>query len=187
MKGNSATCAALAAFSVVAVLFAFGSQDDASDRDVASIVANYESLQKVTPQPIRVSNLDAWMCRSAFDDEIAKAEAEHGPHAESWITIYMNEIALAAFHDGEARYPEAAVIVKGKIRSSGSGKRGNGVGGMIKRAAGSLPDSGDWEYFYLDEKSGELSSNVESCATCHNNIPETDHVFGTPQRYGIPK
>jgi hypothetical protein len=97
----------------------------------------------------------------------------------------MNEPGARAFAERKRIYPEGSVVVKEKHFHEYQGPNGrdagggDGVGGMIKRAAGFDPKHGDWEYFYFADPKRIESGRIASCVQCHAAAGETDHVFGT--------
>lgn len=138
------------------------------------------------------------LCRGATAQEVQAARAKYGPHANASVVIYMNDAAATAFRAKAAAYPVGAVVIKEKKLGAHHDEAGNwvpaagdGVGGMIKRAAGYDPEHGDWEYFYFDQSSAYdmstvvkpafkvESGRIASCAQCHDAAKRTDYVFGS--------
>jgi hypothetical protein len=90
-----------------------------------------------------------------------------------------------AFQEQAKSYPVGSVIVKEKLMSSYydsstkiTTKESGGVGGMIKRYPGFNTLSGDWEYFYFEDKSKIVCGKIASCVNCHDSAID-DCVFGT--------
>lgn len=156
-----------------------------SGPSIAGIVANYTNYSKMTEGHVAVNPELAMLCRGATQAEVEAARIKYGPHANAAILIYMNGRAARAFREGVIPYPTGAVIVKekmlgGYITSDGglSHDALDGVGGMVKRAAGFDPAHGDWEYFYFDDKKKIESGPISSCIKCHESAKSGDYVFG---------
>jgi hypothetical protein len=154
---------------------------------IADIAAEYTSYQKVTDKDVFVNPELAMLCVGASREQVENARTRHGPHANTAILVYMNKPAAQAFSGRTNLYPVGSVIVKQK-RIHGywdrrSGKKipsaENGVGGMVKRAAGYDPAHGDWEYFYFEDKSRIQAGRIQSCVQCHEGAKDKDYVFGT--------
>ncbi len=154
---------------------------------IAEIAAEYASYHKLTDKEVYVNPALAMLCRGASREEVESARITHGPHANTAILVYMNEPAAQAFSSRTNVYAVGSVIVKQKrihgYWDRNSGKRvasaENGVGGMVKRAAGYDPAHGDWEYFYFEDKSKIQSGRIQSCVQCHEGAKDKDYVFGT--------
>jgi hypothetical protein len=154
---------------------------------VADIAAAYKSYHKVTDNEAYVNPELAMLCRGVSREEVESFQTRHGPHAHSAVLIYMNEPAAQVFSRGDDAYPVGSVIVKQKrIFGYYDQKTGqtvssadNGVGGMVKRAAGYDSAHGDWEYFYFEQVSNIQSGRIQSCVQCHEGAKDKDYVFGT--------
>lgn len=136
-----------------------------STQTVEQLVQSLGRLEEVSGGEVPVNPELAVLCRLASPDEIAKAEKTHGPHAQTFIRVSMNEAAVKALRD-MSTYPPGAAIVK--VKNTGA------IGGMIKREHG-----GDWEYFYAEAKGRLERGKLETCRTCHMTTRSTDHVFGS--------
>ena len=153
----------------------------------ADMARDYKELIKINAQPIQVNLNLAMLCRLPVPEDFEAARANYGPHALASINVYVNELARDAMIGRTYDYPEGSVIVKEKHRSSfgitrsaeGDGWTGDGVGGMIKRAEGSSPESGDWEFFYTDAAQPLEAGPIASCVDCHRKVTELDWVFGS--------
>jgi hypothetical protein len=162
-----------------------GGRDDPSSPRIAEIADDYRSLRSMTRQPVNVDPRLAMLCRGAEQSEVEEARKHSGPHANSAIRIYMNDLASNAFRSRSRPYPVGSVIVKEK-RSMGYWSREtgrpvhqhDGVGGMVKRPPGYDPAHGDWEYFYFEEGSKIESGRIGSCVGCHGGASTRDYVFG---------
>ena len=154
---------------------------------IADIAAAYTSYHKVTDEEVRVNPELATRCAPITKELVETLRTRHGPHAHTSILVYMNAPAAQVFSRGDKVYPVGSVIVKqkrilgfydekiGKNVSSAE----NGVGGMVKRAAGYDPAHGDWEYFYFEDKSKIQAGHIQSCVQCHEGAKDKDYVFGT--------
>lgn len=149
---------------------------------IADIATAYTSYQKVTDEEVRVSPQLATLCDAPPAQQWVET-FRRSPHANAAILVYMNEPAAQVFSRGNNVYPVGSVIVKEKRIMDFSGKKsasaGNGVGGMVKRAAGYDPAHGDWEYFYFEDRSNIQAGRIQSCVQCHEGAKDKDYVFGT--------
>lgn len=158
--------------------------------NVEDLACSYAELMLITKEPVLVDpQLDS-LCIGISQQAVDDARKRNGPHAHTSVKIYMNEIAAEAFRDRSAAYPVGSVIVKEKLgleydnhrddRAPGQKipKTPDGVGGMIKRAAGYDPEHGDWEYFYFEDPTKVEHGKIASCVECHRGASATDYVFG---------
>lgn len=158
--------------------------------NVEDLARSYAELTLITKEPVLVDLQLAMLCRGISQQDVDDARKRHGPHAHTSVKIFMNEIAAEAFRDRSAAYPVGSVIVKEKLgleydnhrddRAPGQKipKTPDGVGGMIKRAAGYDPEHGDWEYFYFEDPTKVEHGKIASCVECHRGASATDYVFG---------
>ncbi len=168
---------------------------------VKDIATNFTNYHQITAQEVFVNPELARLCVGASVGQVEKAREKHGPHANTAITIYMNDPAAKAFPARNQPYPVDSVIVKHKsfvpyFDSSGNDMTkatDNGVGGMIKRPPGYDPANGDWEYFYFEDPvalyflkkpAKNESGRIATCVKCHAYAQRTDYVFGTWQQEG---
>jgi hypothetical protein len=138
---------------------------------IAKTYAN--SLTRTTEKPKPIGREFALLCRSVAPNE---PKQKYGPHLKYFVNYFRNELAR---EQGE-KFPAGAVIVKEKLTSADSSAepRVEAVAGMIKRPAGSLPKTGDWEFFWFAD--GQLSTqDAQSCAGCHSGAKK-DYVFSDP-------
>jgi hypothetical protein len=140
----------------------------------------------MTPDPVYVNPQLAAACRNVSQEEVEAARKVFGPHADTLVSIYMNDLAADTFSKTNPVYPVGSIIVKEKKamgywsttqRTTVEGS--DGVGGMIKRPAGYDPDHGDWEYFYFEDPAKIESGRITSCIQCHSGAADRDYVFGT--------
>ena len=156
--------------------------------EIEDIARNYRELRLITPKPVLVEPMMAWSCVGPTKKFVAASRKRLGPHANSSIKIYMNDLAADAFSDGSTSYAVGSVIVKEKLflgYRDTSGKRverGDGVGGMVKRTAGFDADHGDWEYFFFESPDDIERGRIKNCVKCHQGAKSTDYVFGSWHR-----
>ena len=146
------------------------------DIGIPSSLADYRSWKKLTPEPRLVPFQLAMACAPPDSEhQLEAARKTHGPHADRWMTTYMNSIAAAAFEkDDASEFPVGSVIVKEKLIGPADEKP-EGIGVMIKRGA-KFAASGGWEFqFYPSAKN---TSSLEHCVACHRSGAERDYVFG---------
>jgi hypothetical protein len=158
-------------------------QDAPRAEDVARI---YDSYHLITKQPVLVDAGLAMLCVGPRLENVDNARKRSGPHAHTSIRIYMNGVAAEHFPNSSKRYPIGSIIIKEKQGLYYGGKTpdrhsktADGVGGMIKRAAGYDPDNGDWEYFYFEDPSKVEHGKIASCIDCHRGAAAKDFVFGS--------
>lgn len=161
-----------------------------SGPDSEEIARTYEELTLITKEPVLVDIQLALLCRGVSQQDVDKARQRAGPHAHTSVRIFMNEVAAGAFRDKTAKYPVGSVIVKEKqgleydnhrddrVAGQKVPRTSDGVGGMIKRAAGYDPEHGDWEYFYFEDPTKVEHGKIASCVECHRGASATDYVFG---------
>src|SRR5262245_38200395 len=82
-----------------------------SSTEIAGIFTNY---QRITKSEVYVNPNLAELCRGASIAEVERARLKFGPHANTGILIYMNELASKAFATNSNVFPVGAVIVKQK-------------------------------------------------------------------------
>jgi hypothetical protein len=158
---------------------------------VSEVAAGFTKFQQLTKVAVFVNPELAMLCRGATKEEVAAARVKFGPHANTGILIYMNEVAADAFTRNASAFPVGAAIVKQKTGLGYTGKDGKpvreaerGVGGMVKRPAGYDPENGDWEYFYFEDAAKIESGRISTCVQCHSGAKDNDYVFGTWRRTG---
>jgi hypothetical protein len=150
---------------------------DAPGPTAEQIVKTYaKTLTRMTKhlQPIGLEFALAG-CRTVAPNE---PKQKYGPHLKYFVNYFRNDLAR---EQGE-KFPEGAVIVKEKLTTWDSKEQQQplveAVAGMIKRPAGSLPKTGDWEFFWFAD--GKVSTqDAQSCAGCHSGA-KRDSVFSDP-------
>src|SRR5689334_514685 len=78
----------------------------ASDQaDVRRVAANYRTLRVMTKEPVLVDAGLAMYCRGATQGEVEAARKVSGPHAHTWVNVFMNDVAAGTFGKPNATYP----------------------------------------------------------------------------------
>lgn len=135
----------------------------------------------VTPAPTATPQL---LCGDApettFQDwrEWAQVNAQPIEGHESWVTVYVNDLAEEAYLTASPPYPECAVIVKAQYLSEASSTVMR-ITVMVKIPAGYDPQNGDWWYGMYDPDGveAEMSGKVPVCIACHMGAADTDFLF----------
>ena len=99
-------------------------------------------------------------------------------HSNSWVRIYVNDLAKDIYLSRSAPYPECAQIVKSAYHDAdGSSFRGLTV--MVKMPAGYDPENADWWYGKYDESGTFMlkQGKLFDCIACHKQASETDYLF----------
>jgi hypothetical protein len=149
----------------------------ASDRpDVLQVAKIYRTLRSMTEKPVFVDPGLAARCSPATQAQVDAARKISGPHAQTAVSIFMNDLAADTFGKTKPIYPVGSIIVKEKKALGYSAS--DGVGGMIKRSPGYDSAHGDWEYFYFADANKVESGKMKSCIECHIGAAGKDYVFG---------
>jgi hypothetical protein len=155
--------------------------------DTREVARTYQSLRKMTPERVYVNPELAMLCRGATLADVESARKTFGPHANTAVNIYMNDLAAGVFGTPNPIYPVGSIIVKEKMEQGywsttqpGTMTTPNdGVGGMIKRSPGFDPTHGNWEYFYFEDPAKVETGKMASCIQCHSSAAGEDYIFGT--------
>jgi hypothetical protein len=155
-------------------------------------LASYRDFKRLTKESKWVGAEFATLC-DGFP-----AERVYGLHAFAAVHYYTNPTAEAHRQTGsKAAWPAGSVLVKEKLSrdlaTSTDGKpEAAALAGMIKGAPGSSPKTGDWQFFYFDNKSSGQrfapntpalppkwikSDKPSACLDCHASGGR-DYVFG---------
>lgn len=162
-----------------------GSSETKSEDGPASVAAyaNYRSWHKANPEPVRMNDIVAWMCRSLTPAEATKLRGElESPHdvAQEWktFTVFVNHIGkerLVGTEKGE--FPIGTIIVKEK-HDGNDPSTSELLTVMIKRERGFAPEIGDWEFVVLDGFAKAVQKgSAETCISCHTGEKANDYVF----------
>ena len=132
----------------------------------------YRDLIRATKTPKSLSAQFATLCgfSAAMDAEVKRS----GPHAIQYVNYYRSESAV---QPATGAWPVGSVLVKEKLGFDfkGGAAQPTAIAGMIKRAAGTAPKTGDWEFFWSEN--GKLSQkSMAHCAGCHSGAAR-DFVF----------
>ena len=115
-----------------------------------------------------------WRDRTEVTDGFVISEG----HSNSWVRIYVDDLAKDIYLAGSAPYPECAEIIKSAYHDAdGSSFRGLTV--MVKMPTGYDPENADWWYGKYDE-SGTLmlrQGRLFDCVACHKQASDTDYLF----------
>lgn len=97
---------------------------------------------------------------------------------ESWVTVYVNDLAEEAYLTASPPYPECSVIVKAQHLSETSSTVMR-ITVMVKMPAGYDPQNGDWWYGMYDPNGveAEMEGKVPVCIACHMGAADTDYLF----------
>ena len=135
-----------------------------------------KSLTRTTEKPKPIGREFALLCRPVAPDVPKKT---YGPHLKYSVHYFRNELAS---EQGE-KFPAGAVIVKEKLATGDSSgqPRVEAVAGMIKRPTGSLPKTGDWEFFWFAD--GQVTTkDSQSCAGCYSGANKDYELSAAPAR-----
>ncbi len=114
-------------------------------------------------------------------------------HGNRYVNNFANGLAAQSYAALAAgsRLPAGAVLAKDSFTVTADGAVYAGaLFVMEKRAAGASPATGDWRYAmimpdgsYLGDSTGDNAEGVAFCHDCHRMEPETDFLFGIPEKY----
>src|SRR5687768_12601701 len=99
-----------------------------AEPSVGTVAARFKEYRRMTEEMVFVNPEFLVQCVSLSNEQVETARAKFGPHANTGIVIYMNELAAAGFLGKSNSFPAGAVIVKEK--QMGGGAVGNGLGGV---------------------------------------------------------
>ncbi len=169
--------AQLFAISVLAVSLAYAvitpavtDKKTKANPSLASYASHLQDLNKVTSHPLHMSQAVAMMCAAAPINS-------NSPHVNKYFDVYISPLEAPVIETGLGTYPAGSVILKRKYADP-AGEKTELYTGMVKRARGYNPTSGDWEYFVLsaDGTQVEQSGHIASCMACHQAYASSDFV-----------
>lgn len=142
----------------------------------------YKDFKRLTKEPQHVDPEMTDLCRPVYPpDFYEKSKFRSGPHYRALVHYHANSTATAALAKALKILPEGSVLLKEKLIGNWDditkAPAVNGIGGMIKRAAGFDPEHGDWEYFYADKTTPFTMGKLKNCAECHGKAKDDDHLF----------
>lgn len=143
--------------------------------DPVKEIAGYRGWSKVNTEPQLMPDRTATLCAANLPN------APKNPHANKYVTVYVNDIGRKAMTEELNPYfPEGSVIVKEKLPDKSS-QAPELLTVMIKRGKGFSPTNGDWEYMVVDGTGTTVQARgkLENCASCHTGRSGTDYVFRT--------
>ena len=125
-------------------------------------------LVRITAEPFHVEAADLALCRGPIGPS--------DPH-DGWIHVYVTQRGQQVMQTGKGVYPSGTIILKQKL-SDAAGKKAEYFTGMVKRAKGYDPETGDWEFFVMNSEAtvARPPLNVQSCVDCHAPFRATDFV-----------
>lgn len=147
---------------------------------------HFQTYHKMTTNLVPVGVQLIELCAPPRKSTIREEQKKYGPHANTSILVYMNDLASAAYEAKQDRYPPGAVVVKQKQihgyhdpeLKKWVQRAELGVGGMIKRQPGYDSKHGDWEYFYYEDDGKMETGRITTCIACHASARDRDYVFG---------
>jgi hypothetical protein len=151
------------------------SQDERSDAELLDLARNRSQLERVTADPVMLSQWMATACR-APTPAIIDAERKN-PHSQQSAHVYADSNSVEPLWTLFGTFSQDSILLKEKIDERDPDKPLLFTG-MIKREPGYYPEGGDWEYFTLDGELTKVTSRgkLESCAACHRDFAAWDHV-----------
>lgn len=116
--------------------------------------------------------------------EIGPSDASNSPHGDIriWYSANIESLlGLGAF----SAVPEGTVAIKEQDQTDPPDGEPDQLMIMIKLAAGSSPETGDWLFEQRDPMTGDLVTSSDddaafrsTCNGCHQGFPATDRLAG---------
>ena len=134
---------------------------------------------KVNEKPYMMGAFVSFLCGMPTTKRY-EAERKKNPHAESFITVYVNKSGKdAMFAKDAVKFPEGSIIVKEKIGHANEGSKPLLYTIMRKRQPGYNPDLGDWEFAVVGPNGKDIQGRgkLENCQKCHRPKRDSDYVF----------
>lgn len=135
---------------------------------------------QVNAAPYYVPSALAALCAAPMPANY-EAERKANPHAETYITVYVNNVGRKAMFAKELKqFPKGSIIVKEKIAVAAADRTPLLYTLMTKREPGYNPTVGDWEFSVVSANGTELQATgkLEKCQACHIAQSDSDFVFG---------
>ena len=100
-----------------------------------------------------------------------------GDHSGNHVTVWVND--LTDPDELERPFAEGTVLLKAQYDGAGCSDLA-GFTVMRKGAPGTAPETGDWEWQFVDDV-GEITGQgqMSSCINCHTAAAADDYVFST--------
>lgn len=120
-----------------------------------------------------------------FEDWQSWQQLTHKPifskgHGETWVEIYVNELAEETYRNATGPYPVCAKVVKAAYEDEG-GTEFWSLTVMVKMPQGYDPENGDWWYANYHNAAGikpvKQGKLYHDCILCHKGASETDYLF----------
>ena len=162
------------------VAFARGGPEKAADDfhfDAAKLTDSTVWTQ-VNKDPYHVNAVVSAACAAVtVTDDAAK---KRNPHAGSFITVYVNNLARGPIFARElSQFPEGSIIVKAKSDFQTESRKPVLYTIMRKREQGYNPKVGDWEFSVVGPNGTDVQAigKLENCQACHLSVSDSDFVF----------
>ena len=100
-------------------------------------------------------------------------------HSNSYVDVYVDDLAKETYLTASAPYPECARIVKAKYTDETAAEVER-LAIMVKMPEGYDPEHNDWWYALYDPTGTEAISEgktIFDCRNCHQNASDTDYLF----------
>lgn len=134
---------------------------------------------KVNDEPYRMGPPVAILCGIPTRESV-ESERKKNPHAQSYITVYVNNAGKEAmFAKQPQAFPVGSVIVKRKIANTIESSDPLLYTLMRKREAGYNPRLGDWEFAVVAANGKDIQGigKLANCQSCHIQKRDSDFVF----------
>jgi len=136
--------------------------------------ADFRSWKPINPEPKKMEAKALTACAPPPPPGTLDNSHEGG-----FINVYVNETGRNEYlAEDSPPLPEGTVIVKEKMQKK-DGKGWRELGIMVKREKGFAPETGDWQFLFVDRKNKAVdqAAKLENCATCHKMREKEDYVF----------
>lgn len=136
---------------------------------------------KVNAEPYHMNPMVNILCGLPSKKSL-EAERKTNPHAEAFITVYVNNAAREAMFAKETKtFPQGSVIVKEKVGHRIEGGKPLLYTIMRKREPGYNPSLGDWEFAVVGPNGKDVQGigKLENCQNCHRTKRVSDFVYRT--------
>lgn len=167
---------------VTGIVFVIGLAARATNDDFSFDAAKLKDTSewtKVNAKPYLMDSAVALDCAMPTAKTYER-ERKKNPHAESFITVYVNNTGREAMLAKEVQtFPQGSMIVKEKIGHANEGSKPLLYTLMIKREPGYNPDLGDWEFAVVGANGKDLQGKgkLVNCQSCHRQKRESDFIF----------
>jgi hypothetical protein len=137
----------------------------------------WEFLNYHRAEMVRVTATPHFVVSSLSLQCVRPSPVPHNPHGTHWIHVFVSPNATNIMTSGKGIYPLGTMILKQKFTDP-AGEKTEFYTGMRKREPGYNPETGDWEFFTLDQSGSKVTARgkIESCMDCHAKYKQTDFV-----------